>query len=102
MTTSDLAPVLELPPSISAAPDLHRLLAEHSIQTLVDARANPDAGSPELSGDALKERLEQASIRYVFLGAALGAGAPQNENFDKGLEKLVRASSQGMRLALLA
>jgi ATP-dependent DNA helicase RecQ len=102
MTTSDLAPVLELPPNLSAAPELLRLLAEHSVQTLVDARTNSDAGSPELRDEALKERLAQAGIRYVFLGAALGGASPREESFAKGLEKLVRASAQGMRTALLA
>jgi len=55
-----------------------KLLSAHSIEVLVDVRSRPYSRyNPQFNRDALKNLLEEAGMRYLFLGRELG-GKPQD------------------------
>lgn len=58
-------------------PELRRVLEAHAIRHLVDVRSKPySAYNPDFSRDRLKALLEEAGIRYTWLGDRLG-GMPE-------------------------
>lgn len=94
------------------------LLRRYEIACLVDVRSAPYSRyRPEFSKQALDLALSAQSIRYVFLGNALG-GRPddpdcyvagkvdydrvgEKEGYRRGIERVRRAAGQGIRLALM-
>ena len=57
------------------------LLAQHQIEVLVDTRSQPYSRyAPQFNREALKASLEQAGIRYLYLGDSLG-GRPADEQY---------------------
>ena len=93
------------------------LLRQHGIDAVADVRSLPKCRyTPYFNGDALAESLPAAGIRYVFLGAELGARRSEAEAFENGkarydliaktplfrsgLER-VRRGMQSFRLALM-
>ena len=94
------------------------VLQSHQIQYLIDVRSKPYSSyKPEFSKAPLQNFLEANSIRYVFMGNALG-GQPEDPsyytngkvNYDKvagqpfyqeGITRLLKASRQGQRVALM-
>jgi uncharacterized protein (DUF488 family) len=95
------------------------LLKKYNIQYLVDVRSIPYSRfNPQYRQPALKKLLEQAGINYIFMGNELG-GRPKDascydENgkvsyakikehlfFKQGIERLIKASEQGIPLAMM-
>ena len=55
-----------------------KLLTTHGIQVVADVRSRPYSRyNPQFNRDALKGLLQEAGIRYLFLGRELG-GKPQD------------------------
>ena len=55
-----------------------KLLAIHGIEVVADVRSRPYSRfSPQFNREALKDALQEAGIRYLFLGRELG-GKPQD------------------------
>lgn len=93
-------------------------LGRYAITCVVDVRSSPYSRfSPDFGKQALEPALTSLGLRYVFLGEALG-GRPDDpgcyvdgkvdyerlgarEIYRGGIERVVRAAEQGMRLALL-
>jgi len=98
--------------------ELAELLARNEISCLVDVRTAPYSRfKPEFGKQALETALPGRGIRYVFLGDALG-GRPDDPScymdgkvdydrvrekafFQRGIERVGKATGQGMRLALM-
>ena len=58
--------------------DFINLLRKYKINFLIDVRSRPYSRySPDFSKEALERKLQQASIRYVFMGDTLG-GRPDD------------------------
>jgi len=87
------------------------LLRKHGVTALADVRSHPYSRYvPQYSYDALKTGLTEAGIRYVFLGAELGARSDnpdcyvqgkvqydrlaQQPNFRAGLERVMKGLEQ--------
>jgi uncharacterized protein (DUF488 family) len=94
------------------------VLRENEIGCLVDVRSSPYSRfRPEYSRESLDASLKEAGVRYVFLGEQLGGrpDAPEcyvdgkveyervsaREPYKRGIERVVRAREQGMRVALM-
>ncbi len=93
-------------------------LRQHEIACLVDIRTAPYSRfRPEFSREALEALLKEQEVRYVYLGRELG-GRPDDPEcyvdgkveyehvkeraaYRKGIERLQRAQSQGMRMVLM-
>lgn len=93
-------------------------LKENDIHYLVDVRSRPYSRfKPDFSKDALSAHLENAAIRYVFMGDSLG-GQPQDEScyvdgkvdyelvatspfYHKGIERLQDAYRQQLPIAIM-
>ena len=55
-----------------------KLLTSHDVEVVADVRSRPYSRySPHFNRDALKNLLQEAGIRYLFLGRELG-GKPQD------------------------
>jgi len=55
-----------------------KLLTTHGIEVVADVRSRPYSRfSPQFNRDALRDLLQEAGIRYLFLGRELG-GKPQD------------------------
>lgn len=98
--------------------DLIHLLHANGIEYLIDVRTAPYSKfKPEFSKEALQQRLEQAGIRYVFMGDTLG-GQPSDPAchtdgkvdyekvrlqsfFHDGIERLKKAFELQRRAALM-
>lgn len=98
--------------------DVIAIIHDYEIACLADVRSVPwSRYRPEFSRDALRIRLEENGIGYLFLGAQLG-GRPddpecyedgkvvyvrcaQRPAFRRGIERLQREWQQGARMALL-
>jgi uncharacterized protein (DUF488 family) len=98
--------------------DFLALLRRFDIACLVDVRTSPySRHRPEFSKQPLDTALKTAGIRYVFQGDSLG-GRPddpdcytdgrvdynrlaEKESYQNGLERVVKAVGQGMRVALM-
>lgn len=95
------------------------LLQQYGIRYLVDVRTYPFSRfHPQYNREALGKALEEAGIRYVYLGDALG-GRPKNadsydeegkvdygklrqkEHFKTGIERLVKAAENQVPLAMM-
>jgi len=94
------------------------MLQREQVKFLVDVRSNPVSRfNPDYSANALSEKLHVLGIRYVSMGDTLG-GRPQDtscyENghvvydrvqekdfFKRGIQRLLSASAQGIRVCLL-
>ena len=64
----------------------HALLLQHGVEVVVDVRSSPYSKYvPQFDKELMQRSLEEAGIRYLFLGAELG-GRPANEAYydDKG------------------
>ena len=60
------------------------LLAKHAIQVLVDVRSAPYSRyAPQFDRELLQRSLNQASVKYLFLGRELG-GRPNNQDYYDG------------------
>lgn len=98
--------------------ELATLLKEREVECLVDVRSAPYSRfRPEFGREALQAFLDSLGLRYVFLGDSLG-GRPGDEScytdgkvdydrirqrdfFRRGIERLRKASEQGMSVALM-
>ena len=70
--------------SIPAFTDLLRL---HGIEVVVDVRSQPySQWAPQFNRENLARDLQAASIRYVFMGDALGGRPAAREFYDAGAE----------------
>lgn len=94
------------------------VLQKYAIAYLIDIRSRPYSRyKPEFSKQPLAERLQQAGIRYVYMGDTLG-GQPDDPacyvdgkvDYEKvqeqpfylrGLERLREAERQGLRVVLM-
>lgn len=98
--------------------DFLGLLSRFDIGCLVDVRTSPySRHRPEFSKQPLDAALKTAGIRYVFQGDSLGgrpedpecyvdgkvdyARVAEKDSYQKGLERVVKAVGQGMRVALM-
>ena len=62
------------------AGELVGLLRAQQIEVLADVRSQPySRHNPQFRRESLKAALEQAGLRYVFLGAELGGRPPEPE-----------------------
>ena len=58
-----------------------KLLAEHSVEVLVDVRSAPYSKyAPQFDREVLQRALNAAGIKYLFLGGELG-GRPKNQAY---------------------
>ncbi len=98
-------------------PKLVDLLKQHEIEYLIDVRSSPYSRfNPNYSRAPLEASLRRDGIRYVFMGDLLG-GLPddadcyvdgkvdydlveQRPQFQRGIERLCKASSLGHRVCL--
>jgi len=84
--------------STQPAGDLVALVGAQQIDVLADVRSQPySRHNPQFRRESLKATLEQAGLRYVFLGAELGGRPPEPEFRDgQGHVRydLVRASER--------
>jgi uncharacterized protein (DUF488 family) len=63
--------------------DLVDLLRAERIDVLADVRSQPySRHNPQFRRENLKASLEEAGLRYVFLGAELGGRPPEREFYD--------------------
>jgi uncharacterized protein (DUF488 family) len=61
------------------------LLRQHGITALADVRSSPySRRNPQFNRETVANDLEQAGIRYVFMGAELGARRPESECYEDG------------------
>jgi uncharacterized protein (DUF488 family) len=66
--------------STHPADELIALLRAQHIEVLADVRSQPySRHNPQFRRESLKAALEQAGLRYVFLGAELGGRPPEPE-----------------------
>jgi uncharacterized protein (DUF488 family) len=97
--------------------DFLKLLATHSVEVVADVRSRPYSRfNPQFNRDVMEKHLEEAGIRYLFLGKELG-GKPQDPDrpladelvweylrsrpqFKEGLAKLLEEARQA-RVCLL-
>jgi uncharacterized protein (DUF488 family) len=100
------------------AGELIALLRAERIEVLADVRSQPySRHNPQFRRENLKPALEQAGLRYVFLGAELGGRPPEpefhdasghvrydlvreSERFRGGLERLLTGAA-GYRVAIM-
>lgn len=93
------------------------MLTKHGVKAVADVRSSPhSARFPQYNRTNLKQSLEAVGIRYVFLGAELGARRKEKEAYDgqvatyeriaqlpafkEGIER-IREGSGKMPLALM-
>jgi uncharacterized protein (DUF488 family) len=86
-----------------------RLLRQHGVQVLVDARSQPFSRfSPQFSREALERAVREASIRYLFMGYVLGGRPEARECYDADgkvdydrveTQEFIRAGSSGCSMA---
>jgi uncharacterized protein (DUF488 family) len=98
--------------------DFLALLRRFEIGCLVDVRTSPySRHRPEFSHLPLEAAIQEAGMRYVFQGEALGGRpydpecyvdgrvdydlAAKREIYQRGLDRVVKAVGQGMRVALM-
>jgi uncharacterized protein (DUF488 family) len=63
--------------------ELVGLLLGQRIEVLADVRSQPYSGrNPQFRRESLRASLEEAGLRYVFLGAELGGRPPEPEFYD--------------------
>jgi uncharacterized protein (DUF488 family) len=61
------------------------LLRQHGVTALTDVRSSPySRRCPQFNREALAAEVERAGIRYVFLGAELGARRSEPECYEDG------------------
>lgn len=95
------------------------LLKQFGVSYLIDVRSRPYSRyKPEFSRSQLEGQLKAEEIRYVFMGDLLGGMPDSNEfrdaegkvdyvklrtsnEFGVGIERLKRASAQGLTVALM-
>jgi len=100
-----------------SAEDLLATLKREGVRFLVDVRSNPlSRFNPDFSAEPLREKLQASGIRYVSMGDALG-GRPKDQTcyenghvvyervqqkkfFKVGLDRLLKAHAQGIRVCL--
>src|SRR5260370_29901262 len=93
------------------------LLQLHAVTALADVRSHPHSRmNPQFNRDSLKEALDAADIKYVFLGKELGARSEEKscyrngqvqydllsktELFKKGIQR-VKAGADSYPIALM-
>jgi uncharacterized protein (DUF488 family) len=104
--------------STQPAGDLVALLRAQQIDVLADVRSQPySRHNPQFRRESLKATLEQAGLRYMFLGAELGGRPPEpefrdgqghvrydlvraSERFQGGLERLLTGAAS-YRVAIM-
>lgn len=95
------------------------VLERYQIAYLIDVRSQPySRHKPEFTRDDLERSLRAAGIRYVFMGDALGgrpndstcydadgkvdyAAVAERSFYRQGLERVMNAHAQGLRVALM-
>jgi uncharacterized protein (DUF488 family) len=100
------------------AGELIAVLRAERIEVLADVRSQPySRHNPQFRRENLKRVLEQAGLRYVYLGAELGGRPPEpefhdagghvrydlvreSERFRRGLERLLTGAA-GYRVAIM-
>ena len=99
--------------------ELLGLLKKYNIDYLADVRSQPYSKfNPQYNRESLHRSLNQADIKYIYLGDTLG-GRPQDPSchdttgridynlvrqkdfFKKGIERLISANQKDLNLALL-
>lgn len=111
-------PILTIGYGNRSAEEFFAIISQERVQFLIDVRSNPVSRfNTDFSAEHLSEKLQLVGIRYVPMGNALG-GRPQDpscyENahviygrvqekafFRGGIDRLVSASTQGVRVCLL-
>jgi len=64
------------------------LLRQFEIAAIADVRSSPYShGVPYFNQELLAEQLERVGIRYVFLGAELGARRSERECYEEGIAR---------------
>jgi uncharacterized protein (DUF488 family) len=59
------------------------LLAQHQIEVLVDTRSQPYSRyAPQFNRESLKASLEQAGVKYLYMGDALGGRPADKQYYD--------------------
>ncbi len=114
----DLTPILTVGYGQRSVTDVIELVRRHIVNFVIDVRTSPASKfQPEFNRESLQSRLQEAGIRYVFMGDSLG-GRPsdptcyldghvmyelvrQRDFFKAGLERLRNASDGGHRVCLL-
>ena len=95
------------------------VLGHYGITYLIDVRSQPYSRyKPDFSKDTLEDHLQQAGIRYVYMGDTLGgrpgdpacydaegrvdyAALAEHDFYRAGIERLARAYSQGLAVSLM-
>ncbi len=81
--TSVGASVLTIGHSNHPIEKLTELLRRHGIEVVVDVRSQPYSKfAPQFSREPLQSAVRQASIRYLFMGDALGGRPAASECYD--------------------
>jgi uncharacterized protein (DUF488 family) len=112
-------PILTVGYGLRELDDLVTLLRRHEVEFVGDVRSVPySKRRPEYSRSEFERALREAGLRYVFFGDSLG-GRPDDPDcydgdghvdydrcrtssaFGRGIERVVRAHDQALRLALL-
>lgn len=113
-----LTPILTIGYGNRSADEFFGVLIREHIQFLIDVRSNPVSRfNADFSADHLSEKLRLLGIRYVLMGDTLGGRPPDSscyENghviyrrvrektfFKDGIDRLLSASTQGIRVCLL-
>lgn len=88
------------------------LLAQHGVEAVADVRSTPASRfTPQFNREALRSAVEAAGLRYVFLGAALGARSSdpncyvdgkvqygrlaKTPAFETGIDRLIDGAARG-------
>jgi uncharacterized protein (DUF488 family) len=73
------------------------LLRQHGVTALTDVRSSPYSGRyPQFNREALAAEVERAGIRYVFLGAELGARRSEPECYQDGKARYQLIARSGL------
>lgn len=113
-----MTPILTIGYGGRSTEDLLATLKQEGVGFLIDVRSNPVSRfNPDFSAERLREKLHSCGIRYVSMGDSLG-GRPEDgscyENghviyarvqekrfFKVGIDRLLKANAQGIRVCLL-
>jgi len=112
-------PIYTIGHSTRMISELLSLLKKFSIDYLIDVRSRPYSGfNPQFNRESLAANLEQAGIKYVYMGDTLG-GRPsdpscykvngkvdydrvrQKDFFQQGMERVKTAYKKDLKVALL-
>lgn len=73
------------------------LLRQHGITTIADVRSSPRTRvNPDFSQPFIERVLNEAGIRYLFLGEELGARSSDESCYEKGIVRYDRLAKQSL------